>query len=369
MSAGVAGGRNRRSLTILGASGYTGRLCAAEAVRRGLRVRLAGRRPQALEALAARFGGDITTATVDVTDAGALAALAESSDVLLTTVGPYQRLGRPVVEAALRAGCGYVDVCGEVPFLAEVHALHERAVAADVALVPGAGFDGVPGDLLAAVAAADLGGPADSARVAVHVDSLNVTSGTLRSALAVGATGGAAWVDGRLVTEALGSHRWDVPFPPPLGVRSAVSMPLAEVVTLGRSIGVASARAYVVTGPWLAVLAPLLARPAALVTRGVAATPLWELLDTVAERARTGPAEPLRAKTTAAVLVEVRGRGGTRRAVAEITDVYATAAVTAVVCARRMLEGRLPAGVATPSQATDPATVLDEIAVSWRLLD
>jgi short subunit dehydrogenase-like uncharacterized protein len=167
-------------VTILGATGYTGRLCARRAIDADLRVRLAGRRQDALGALAGELGGDVEVAVVDVGDEQALRALAASTEVLVTTVGPYARLGRPVLEAALAAGCDYLDVSGEVEFLDWAYAQDGRAAGAGVVLCPGFGFDGSPGELLAALAAEELGeGVRDvrvdmgSGRVTVHLADEN----------------------------------------------------------------------------------------------------------------------------------------------------------------------------------------------------
>ncbi len=40
-------------------------------------------------------------------------ALAESARVVLTTVGPYQLYGEPLLAACVAAGTDYADLCGE----------------------------------------------------------------------------------------------------------------------------------------------------------------------------------------------------------------------------------------------------------------
>ncbi|HWB71939.1 MAG TPA: saccharopine dehydrogenase NADP-binding domain-containing protein [Egibacteraceae bacterium] len=356
-------------LCLLGATGYTGRLCAAEAARQGLRVRLAGRRRDLLERLAAELGtGDVAAA--DVNDPAGVAALAHSSDVLLSTVGPYLRLGRPVVEAALAGGCHYVDISAEVPFLRWVRAQQERAAAAGVALCPGSGFDGAAGDLLAAAAARDFGGDVRSARAAYLVRRARVSAGTLRSALGLAAHGGAAWRDGAFVDEPVAAHHWWVPFPPPLGARGAVSVPVPEAVTLGPSTGAATARGYLVLPA--AQLAVLASAPLDVAGRLVAGTPLWTLLERAADRLPQGPAPTVRAATRAAVLAEVRGPTGGGRAWARLRDPYAAPARMAVGLARRLLAAGPPrAGALTPSQvvAAEPSgALLDEVGADWSLL-
>lgn len=352
-------------LTLYGASGFTGRLVAAEADRRGLPLLLAGRRREALEALAGELAVPAEVALADARDPEALASLAARSAVLVTTVGPYARWGRPVVEAALSGGCHYVDVSGETAFLAWVHEQSGRAAAAGVTLCPGFGFDGVPGDLLAGLAA---GGQAvTSARVGYLVRSGRMSAGTARSALGIAATGGAAWSDGRVVAEPVGADHWRVPFPPPIGPRGAVSVPAPEVVTVGRSTGAATVRGYlVVTG---AALAPRVAGPLGALVRGAARTPAWSLLELAVDALPNGPDPTARRRTRAAVLAEVRGPGWTRRAEARLADVYGATAVVAVDVAARLLGGDVPPGVHTPWQVlgAQAGPLLERMGATWSL--
>jgi short subunit dehydrogenase-like uncharacterized protein len=97
-------------LVLMGATGYVGRLTAAQLVDRapaGTRVALAGRNLPKLEAV--RAGLDDRAASwpliqVDSSDAQGLAVLADSTTTVVSTVGPYLRHGMPLVAACARAG-------------------------------------------------------------------------------------------------------------------------------------------------------------------------------------------------------------------------------------------------------------------------
>lgn len=379
------------TVTVLGATGYTGRLVAAEAVRQGLEVRLAGRRRAALQALADELDGRASVTVADVDDPSSLRALAQGSTLLVSTVGPYVRLGRPVVEAVLEVGCHYLDVSGEVPFLAWAHEQAERAAAAGVTLLPGFGFDGVPGDLLAGLAAnhdpgPGLGAPAPvsslgalapvsglgalapvhSARVAYRVHAGRVSGGTARSVLDILAGGGAAWTGGRLVSEPVAARRWRVAFPEPVGPRGAVSFPAPEVVTVGRTTGARQVRAYLVVPG--SVLAPAAARPVQALTRAAAGTPIWSVVQRAVERLPEGPDRQARARVRSAVLVELNGPAGVRGAWARMGDPYETTARIVVGVARRVLDrGSALPGVLTPTQALggEAGDLLDEVGATW----
>ena len=352
------------TLTILGATGYTGRLCVAEAVAQGLGVRLAGRRRDALDELAASYGdsgAQVSVAVADVVDRPALRRLAESSDVLLSTVGPYDELGRGVVEAAIAAPCPYLDVTGEVRFLDWVHGQNDRVVAQGVPFAPAVGFDGVPGDLLAALAAQALARPAVRARVAYHVTSGRVSAGTARTALGALARGGAVWRNGRVAQEPAGVEHWDVPFPSPPGPVPAVSAPLPEVVTLGRSIGAELARSYFAVPGAKAISS--VAGPAGRLTSLLSTTPVWGVVERAVDRLPDGPSADARQRTKAVILAEVAAADGvTATRWARIGDVYGVTARVAVGAARLLAGGQVPAGVLTPSQLFDPSSLLGDIA-------
>lgn len=51
--------------------------------------------------------------TADVHNQEALQAVASQTRVLLSTTGPYAKLGTPVVEACLAAGTHYCDITGQ----------------------------------------------------------------------------------------------------------------------------------------------------------------------------------------------------------------------------------------------------------------
>jgi short subunit dehydrogenase-like uncharacterized protein len=84
----------------------------------------------------------------DVDDPASLRELAESTKVLITTVGPYIHYGEPVVAACAAAGTDYLDLTGEPEFVDLMWLrYHEQAVASGARLVHSAGFDSIPYDL------------------------------------------------------------------------------------------------------------------------------------------------------------------------------------------------------------------------------
>jgi hypothetical protein len=133
------GVENAPDILIYGAYGYSGQLVVREAVKRGLRPKVAGRDPRRTAAVAARFGLDWVAVSLD-DEPGLNRALSDFA-VVAHCAGPFERTAAPMVEACLRTGTHYLDLTGEADVFAAIYARHDDAVEAGVALVPGAGFD------------------------------------------------------------------------------------------------------------------------------------------------------------------------------------------------------------------------------------
>jgi short subunit dehydrogenase-like uncharacterized protein len=165
---------------LFGATGYTGRLTAEALAAAGGRPVLAGRDRTRLETLARRLGG-LPVAEADTARPGSVRALVGAGDVLVSTVGPFLTRGEPAVRAAVEAGAAYLDSTGEPPFLRRVVEEFGPRAEGRCGLVPGFGYDFVPGNLAGALALAEA--PAAS-RVTVGYFATGrggFSSGTLAS--------------------------------------------------------------------------------------------------------------------------------------------------------------------------------------------
>jgi hypothetical protein len=132
---------------------------------------LAGRNQGRLSALAERLSQDndgirLETAVAGSEGPGPLRELIGPGDVLVSTAGPFLKIGRPAVEAAADAGAVYLDSSGEPPFIRQVfEEFGPRAERTGAVLLTAMGYDYVPGNLAGALAL-DAAGPA-AARVKV----------------------------------------------------------------------------------------------------------------------------------------------------------------------------------------------------------
>ena len=193
---------------LLGATGYTGRLVVDELARRGLPARLGARDSGRLTSLLSHVPRDagFEPWIVDVTNRTKLDGFLSGLDAVISCVGPYVQYGDAVVDAAVRAAVPYVDCSGEPEFVAGVLRRHD---AAHVAVVPACGFDGLIGDLAAAVAAEHFGGPVDRVVIGYRVSGGSASQGTVRSALA--GTGGGGGRRRPLRVRFPEGRRWALP--------------------------------------------------------------------------------------------------------------------------------------------------------------
>jgi len=144
-------------ILVYGATGYTGKLVAEEASRRGLDVVLAGRNPEKLKAVADSLG--LEARPIALSDPPRLHAGLEDVSTVLHIAGPFSETSRPMVDACLATQTHYLDVTGEIPVFEAIARRDAEAQAAGVTLLPGVGFDVVPSDCLAVHVAARIEEP------------------------------------------------------------------------------------------------------------------------------------------------------------------------------------------------------------------
>jgi hypothetical protein len=125
---------------LLGAYGFFGsRIAAALARNPRIRLVLAGRDEQKATALAYQLGltGDHARA-VDATDARLPGQLKKLGiQVLIHTAGPFQNQSYGVAQAAIAAGCHYLDLADGREFVCGITRLDAAARAAGVSVVSG----------------------------------------------------------------------------------------------------------------------------------------------------------------------------------------------------------------------------------------
>ncbi len=141
-------------IVVYGATGYTGRLVAeylaAHYQGEGPRWAMAGRSAAKLAEVRDLIGAPADTPLIvaDSDDPQSMRDLAEQTRVVLTTVGPYQLYGEPLLAACCAAGTDYADLCGEPVWMRQMIDKYDGAAKASAARIAfSTGFDSIPFDL------------------------------------------------------------------------------------------------------------------------------------------------------------------------------------------------------------------------------
>ncbi len=181
-------------IVVYGATGFTGRL-VAEYLAHHYKGRkdapkwaMAGRSLDKLAEVRGLIGASPETPLIvaDASDPASLDKMAQSTKVVLTTVGPYQLYGSELVAACVRAGTAYADLCGEPGWMREMIDEHEAAAKASGARITfSCGFDSIPFDLgvlfLQAEAVKRHGKPAPRVKGRVRKMAGGASGGTIAS--------------------------------------------------------------------------------------------------------------------------------------------------------------------------------------------
>jgi short subunit dehydrogenase-like uncharacterized protein len=329
---------------IYGAYGYTGRLIASEAVRRGQRPLLAGRDPARLAPLAE--GLKLEWLAVGLEDPSALARAIEPLELVLHAAGPFARTSAPMVRACIEGRTHYLDITGEIPVLESIYSRDAEARAAGIALLPAVGFDVVPSDCLALHVARSVGEPREL-EIAI-APSGRASAGTTRTVLASLAgrrTLGLVRREGRLIERGIGETR-RVRFSDGREREALVGIPWGDLASAYRTTGARDITISMASRPMkrIAALAPVAGRLLAI-------GPLQRVAEAVVARFVTGPDERARREGRSYLWARaVNAEGREAEAWMETAEGYRFTALSAVACVERTLVER-PAGALTPAGA------------------
>ena len=345
------------SFLIYGAYGYTGRLIAQEAKRRGLEPILAGRNQKKLSAQAAEL--DLGCRLFNLDDVRLVVENIRDVDTVLHCAGPFSRTSAPMVEACLKARTHYLDITGELTVFEAVSERDEAAKLAEVMLLPGVGFDVVPTDCLAAYLKSKL---PTATHLTLAVQGLGEMSrGTLKTMLDGFATGnsGAVRENGSIKEMPVAHKTRQVDFG--RGSVLTTTVPWGDVATAYHSTGIPNIEVYMAL-PKMAIRAAQASRylGGLLALNGVQ-NYLKKKID---ERA-PGPDEAQRESGKSFLWGCVNDDAG-NSAAARFTapEAYHLTVLSGLAVVEKVLDGQASPGFQTPSAAYGADLILELPGVS-----
>lgn len=345
---------------LYGAYGYTGELIARYAIQYGLQPILAGRREAALAPLAAKL--NLPYKVIDLNDTPNLEAALREVKVVVHAAGPYDFTAKQMVDACLRTGTHYMDLNGDPDIFEMLHKLDEAAKAANIMLLPGAGFDVVPTDCLAQFLKKALP-DAQELKLAFAILGSGLSHGTAVNSIQKMGLPGAVRENGKLVPEPLGKRGMQVDF----GGKKlfVMSLPWGDVATAWYSTGIPNIQSYthVPVVAWQLLKAQhlfnwLLRKPA-----------VRNFVKRQIDRRAPGPDDNTRNQAVSLIWGQVRNAKGQQvTARMRTPEAYDVTAYTVLLITQKVLQGDFKTGYHTPSTAYGENLVMEIPGVQRELV-
>lgn len=333
-------------VVIYGATGATGARLVEIAVAAGVRPIVAGRRREALEAIACSDGlevrvGGLADRELDDVVAGA--------SVVVSCVAPYTTRGKPLVDAAVRHGAHYVDCTGEPRYVQALIARDAEAVAAGVAIIPAAGI-GLVANVVARAAAEGLE-RVETVTVDYRIRGMRPSWGTTCSTVHILA-GGTPVVRGGHVSFVTPGSRVRK-----LARGTGALFPLTDTLTLSRQWPAADVEGFIQSRVAPALVGGLAVGGLLARVPGVPG-----LIDRAASRFHKPDAAP--PKGHVVVTVTAEGAGRRQTAVADVDDIYEITSQAAFELTRTLLTSGSDPGFRSSGQVIGaPAEVAARIGI------
>ena len=346
-------------IALYGATGYTGRLVAAELAATKADFVLSGRNRGKLESLAEELDGNVAVQAAALDDDVALRSLLADCAAVIDCAGPFIRHGEPVLRAAVETETHYLDTTGEQAYMRLAFDRYgPEAEVAGIAVIPAMGFDYVPGDMLASLTARGMG-ELDEIALSYAWRDFQPSHGTARSALEVLSGEDVEWSNLKWQPASGGLGRGSFEFPEPIGRQRMIRYPSGEQITVPRHVATRNVRttmnATAFAPPGMAAGVQLLGRPLGLALR----TPLKRLLYAGISRLPEGPSPQRRASMRFMIVCEARRGEEESRGTISGRDIYGlTAAAVSRGGMAAAERGFSASGALAPSQALDPEEFL-----------
>jgi short subunit dehydrogenase-like uncharacterized protein len=335
---------------IYGANGYTGELVAREAKSRGQTPVLGGRNAEALSRLAGELGLPHRACGLD--DPAALDAALAGTQLVLNCAGPFSRTARPMVDACLRNRVHYIDVTGEVDVFEAIAARDAEAKAAGVVLLPGAGFDVVPSDCLAAHLKRRL---PSATHLALGFQALmGLSRGTALTTVESIGRPNLVRRDGVLTPMPLGASTRTIDFGN--GPATGISIPWGDVATAYHSTGIPNIDFYVGFPSIMKHVLKWNGRLSPILRSG----PVQRFMSARVRARVGGPTADERARGRSYLWGEARDAAGkTVTSRLQTPEGYALTVQASLAVVEKVLRGAVQAGFMTPSKAFGPDFILE----------
>ena len=335
---------------IYGANGYTGRLIAEEAKKRGLSPILAGRSEVTCRALALSLGLESRIFSCDTVES--IGQNLEGISLVLHCAGPFSATSAPMFESCIQAGTHYLDITGEISVFESILSQWQKVRNSGVVAIPGVGFDVVPTDCLAALLKEKM--PDATHLTLAFRPSGGISAGTAKTMIEGLHQGGAVRREGKIINVCSGFGVRQITFGK--SPQLAVTIGWGDVSTAFYSTDIPNIEVYMAS----TAQAVRLMKGSRYFKFLLEKSSVQNFLKKAAGRWIKGPSQSERAKGSCVLWGEVvNAQGAIEVKRLRVPEAYSFTVTSALAAVERVLKGTVPPGAWTPSQAFGARFVLE----------
>ncbi len=139
-----------KNFMIYGVNGYTGRLILEKALKNGFRPIIAGRNKKEVFQLAQQYN-DLDYRVFYLENPEQVSKYLSDVTLVINCAGPFEYTAEVMALACIKSRVHYIDITGEISVFEFLKEFDGMAKEAGIMMMPGAGFDVVPSDCIAAM--------------------------------------------------------------------------------------------------------------------------------------------------------------------------------------------------------------------------
>ncbi len=337
-------------INIYGAYGYTGRLIVKECLDRGLKPKLAGRNPEKMKVFAESV--DLPYEGFDINDQEALEAWLQPAKVVIHCGGPFIHTAEQMIKACLATKTHYLDITGEYQVFDLAQSYDQQAKEAGIMLLPGAGFDVVPSDCLAAMLKNELPN-GDQLELAFVGKGAKLSRGTTKTMIENLGEKLAYRKDGEYAYANMGEMSRSVDF----GAIEQTCMAISwgDVSSAYFSTGIPNIKVFAGTSPKQIAQVRRMNKFSWFFKLGFVKNFLLKKVDKKSD----GPSDEKREKATMHLWGQITDGASKKELRLKAPNGYTLTADASVTIAQKVIEGNLKEGYQTPSTAYGKDLILE----------
>ncbi len=333
-----------QTIFLYGSYGYTGNLIVELAREKGISLMLGGRNEIKLKQQSQSSGYPYTVCSLQHQER--LNEALKAYPLIINAAGPFSQTFEPVIRACLNNKSHYIDITGEIGVFEKAAAFHQEALEKNITVLPGAGFDVVPTDCLAAMLKKALPDAHELKLAFAPMGKSRPSRGT--SLTMAENLGGKGMIrkNGQLMAVPIGHEGFEINF----GIvkRFVMSIPWGDVSTAWYSTGIPTITTYMAISPKTYNFL----RYQSLFNWLLSTSFVKAMVKKQIDKRPAGPSAEQRANSFTLVWGEVKNeKKQSIQQLLKVPEGYTTTAEATLLIAGKVLEGRAPIGFQTPSSA------------------